>query len=114
MKDLNMNCSASFYFLNEIPYATVPKFYLLDKELSLKAKGLLTILYTLPEKWEYNMKGLSTVTGLSEKIIRNVLKELELLGYVERVKTQDKKGRFIYKYYIQTVPHEYENFISGI
>ena len=101
MKDLNMNGSATFYFRNEIPYATIPKEYLRDKNLSLKAKGLLTIIYTLPELWEYNMKGLSKVTGVSIKVIRTIIKELEDNFYIFRDRKQDKKGRFYYEYIIE-------------
>lgn len=101
MKDLNMNGSATFYFRNEIPYATIPKEYLRDKNLSLKAKGLLTIIYTLPDLWEYNMKGLSKVTGVSIKVLRTIIKELEDNFYIFRDRKQDKKGRFYYEYIIE-------------
>ena len=100
MKDLNLSGSATFFFKNEIPYAAIPKEYLKDKNLSLKAKGLLTIIYTIPEKWEYNMNGLAKITGKSLKVIRPILAELERNYYISRERKQDEKGRFYYEYII--------------
>lgn len=106
-KDLNEAGSAKFYFTNDIPYAAIPKHYLMDVRLSLKGKGLLTIMYSLPEKWEYNMKGLARICKLSIKALRPTIKELETAGYVTRFRKQDLKGRFYYEYFITIEPYEF-------
>lgn len=85
------------------------KYYLKDKKLSMKAKGLLTIIYSLPDEWDYNMKGLSNITALSLKQLRTILKELEFFRYIERQRSQDEKGRFIYNYYIWIEPMEFND-----
>lgn len=92
--------TAQFMFKNKIEYAAIPKEYLKDKNLSIKAKGLLTIIYTLPDEWEYNMKGLQKISNLTEKTTRNLIKEIEEAGYIHISKKQDKKGRFAYTYMI--------------
>lgn len=90
--------TTQFLFKNKIKYATIPKEYLKDKELSIKAKGLLTIIYTLTDEWEYNMKGLQKISNLTEKTLRNLVKEIEYAGYMKIQKTKDKKGRYKYLY----------------
>lgn len=94
------NYTTQFLFKNNLPYAAIPKQYLQNKELSLKAKGLLTIIYTLPEEWNYNMKGLQKISNLTEKTLRKLLDEIINQGYIHRSKQQDKRGRFYYTYII--------------
>lgn len=106
-KDFNEAGTAKFYFTNQIPYAAIPKYYLKDIRLSLKAKGLLTIIYSLPEEWEYNMKGLCRITETTPKVIRPIMKELEMGGYIQRTRKQDLKGRFYYEYWITIEPYEF-------
>lgn len=101
--------TTQFYFKNNITYAAIPKQYLQNKELSLKAKGLLTIIYTLPDEWKYNMKGLQKIANLTEKTLRKLLEEIMQQGYIHRSKQQDKKGRFYYTYLV--FPEQVENNI---
>lgn len=98
--------SASFMYRNEIPYSAIPKKYLSEKKLSLKAKGLLTILYALPEKWDYNMQGLSKIANISIKALRPIINELIEFGYIERLRKQDYKGQFYYEYTIEIEPNQ--------
>lgn len=100
--------TAQFLFKNKIEYAAIPKEYLKDKNLSIKAKGLLTIIYTLPDEWDYNMKGLQKVSNLTEKTTRNLIKEIEEAGYIHISKSQDKKGRFKYTYIVfpESMPND--------
>ena len=94
--------TTQFLFKNKIPYAAIPKEYLFDKELSLKAKGLLTIIYSLTEDWKYNMKGLQKISNTTEKTLRKLIDELITAGYIARFKTHGKKGHFNYNYMIFT------------
>ena len=102
MKGTKQYYTAQFLFKNKIEYAAIPKEYLKDKELSIKAKGLLTIIYTLPEEWDYNMKGLQKISGLTEKSLRTIIHEIEEAGYITIKQMRDKTGRFIYSYWIFT------------
>ena len=83
---------AQFYYARKIEYSTIPNKYLKDKNLSLKAKGLLTIMYALPEEWDYTIQGLQTITGKGEKQITNILKELIEKYYITRTQKRRKKA----------------------
>lgn len=91
--------SNQFYYNNKIPYCSIPRKYLNDKKLSLKAKGLLTILYSIPEEWDYSITGLIQFTGAGEKQITNIIKELIESGYIYRYEERIN-GKFNYKYLI--------------
>ena len=56
-----------------------------DKKLSLKAKGLLSVILSLPEKWDYTTTGLSTLTKENKDTINRILQELEKLNYVKSI-----------------------------
>lgn len=81
-------------------YVVMNNEFLRNKEMSLKAKGLLALCLSLPETWDYSIKGLVAICKESITSVRSSLKELEELGYVSIVKTKDDKGRFIYEYTI--------------
>ena len=57
-----------------------------NKNLTLKAKGLLSLMLSLPEDWNYNMQGLATLSRDGIDSVRSAIKELEHHGYVERHK----------------------------
>lgn len=107
-KDLNCNVKGTkFLFKNKIPYTSIPKYFLIDQKLSLKAKGLLAILYSLPEEWDYSVKGLCNITACGEKQITSTLKELIETHYIERLCRKDKRGRFYWEYIIDLAPKTY-------
>ena len=83
-------------------YQILPTEFLKDKKLGLKTKGLLTIMYSLPNDWDYTMQGLCTVTGEGITAIRNCVTELELNGYLTRKQTRNEKGKFEYIYIVRT------------
>ena len=65
-----------------------------DKELSMKDRGVLCTLFSLPDGWEFSVAGLSSIVpdgvdSISKSIIR-----LEELGYIQRTKTRDENGKF--------------------
>ena len=53
-------------------------YHLRDKNLSLKAKGLLSFMLSLPENWNYSLNGLCAKSKEQETVIKNTLKELKL------------------------------------
>ena len=91
---------AQFLFKNKMEYTTIPKEYLRDKNLSIKAKGLLTIIYSLPDEWEYSIKGLAKTANLTEKTLSNILREIIEEGYIWRDQLKDSRGRFYYTYLV--------------
>lgn len=81
--------------------------HLQDINLSLRAKGMMSIMLSLPTDWKFSKKGLATISGESEHIIDNVLKELTNNGYLTITKILPKKengGRITYQYDIYENP----------
>ncbi|MEI3259720.1 MAG: helix-turn-helix domain-containing protein [Faecalimonas umbilicata] len=76
-----------------------------DKELTLKAKGLLSIMLSLPDEWNYNLKGLATLSKDGIDSVRSALKELEYHGYVERHRIRSENGCYTdIEYIVREVP----------
>lgn len=69
-------------------YTVMGNYHLRDKELSLKAKGLLSIMLSLPDGWNFSTQGLTTLSSDGETAIRSTLKELEQKGYLKRNKVR--------------------------
>jgi hypothetical protein len=69
-------------------YTVMGNYHLRDKELSLKAKGLLSIMLSLPDGWNFSISGLSTLSSDGESAVRATLKELENNGYLKRNKVR--------------------------
>ena len=67
--------------------------HLRNKELTLKAKGLLSQMLSLPEDWDYTLAGLSHINREKIDAIREAVKELEKAGYIVRSRERDEKGR---------------------
>lgn len=63
-----------------------------DKRLSLKARGLLVTMLSLPEEWNYTVEGLSVILKEGQSCIKGVLKELEDGGYLVRKQTREENG----------------------
>ena len=64
-----------------------------DRTLSAKAKGLLAEMLSLPESWDYTLKGLTYLFSDGLDSVRQGIKELEEHGYVVRERKRDEKGR---------------------
>lgn len=65
-------------------YTTMSNFHLRDRNLSLKAKGLLSLMLSLPEDWDYSVKGLEQICKETKDTINGILNELEENGYLTR------------------------------
>ena len=81
-------------------YTTMSNHHLRNMEISLKAKGLLSVMLSLPDNWDYTIKGLSIINKEGLDSIRSTIHELEMAGYVERKRTRDPRGRFHTSEYI--------------
>lgn len=66
--------------------------HLRNKNLSLKAKGLLCLMLSLPDEWDYSTKGLAYICKEGVDSIANTVKELELNGYIVRKRIRNKRG----------------------
>ena len=75
-------------------YTVMSNYHLRDKRLSLKAKGLLSQMLSLPEDWDYTLAGLCYINRESKDAIRTAIRELEQAGYIRRRQTTDRGGKF--------------------
>lgn len=89
-------------------YTVMSNYHLQDRSLSFKAKGLLSFMLSLPEDWDYSMKGLVAVSKENLKAIRTILNELKEHGYLEINQTRGEKGYYKYEYIIREIPLDIE------
>ena len=67
--------------------------FLRDKNLSLKAKGILSLMLSLPPGWEFSEAGLTAICKEGKDSVHSALKELESCGYIMRERVRNEKGR---------------------
>ena len=87
-------------------YTVMSNYHLRDKNLSYKAKGLLSFMLSLPDNWDYSMRGLEKISKENIKAIRTILQELEKNKYLVRTRKQGEYGRFYYDYSIYETPYD--------
>lgn len=85
-------------------YTVMANHHLRNKELSLKAKGLMSLMLSLPPTWDYSIGGLVAICKESHTSIRSALKELEKSEYLIRRRINGEKGHFIYEYTLYEIP----------
>ncbi|MDR1775110.1 MAG: helix-turn-helix domain-containing protein, partial [Actinomycetes bacterium] len=76
-------------------YTVMSNHHLRNIELTLKAKGLLSQMLSLPEDWDYTLAGLATINRESIDAIRTAVWELERAGYIERRQGRDARGKMV-------------------
>lgn len=86
-------------------YTVMSNHHLRDRNLSYKAKGLLSFMLSLPDDLDYSLAGLCSISKESRDGIRSILKELQEHHYVEIEKVRGYKGYFEYNYLIYEIPH---------
>ena len=74
-------------------YTVMSNYHLRDKNLTLKAKGLLSLILSLPEDWNYTTRGLAAICKEGVDSIGATLRELESAGYLTRHRLRDRSGR---------------------
>ena len=74
-------------------YTVMSNYHLRDKEISLKAKGLLSMMLSLPEDWDYTMKGLARICKDGIDSISGGIRELEAHGYLIRERIRNENGQ---------------------
>ena len=86
-------------------YTVMSNHHLRNKDLSLKAKGLLSQMLSLPDDWDYTLKGLAYINKEGVDAIRTAVRELEKEGYIKRRQTRDKSGKLsVTEYTIYEIP----------
>ena len=73
-------------------YTVMSNYHLRDKTISFKAKGLLSLMLSLPEDWDYTLAGLARISLEGKDAIRAAVVELEKAGYVTRSRVRNEKG----------------------
>ena len=74
-------------------YTVMCNHHLKNRALSLKAKGLLSLMLSLPDDWDYTLKGLAHISLESIDAIRKAIGELENEGYITRSRERDEQGK---------------------
>ena len=85
-------------------YTVMSNYHLKDANMSFKAKGLLSMMLSLPDDWDYSIKGIISISKENKTSIQSTLKELEENKYLKRTKKQNEKGQFGYIYDIYEKP----------
>lgn len=88
-------------------YTIMSNTHLQEKEMSLKAKGLLSLMLSLPENWDYSILGLCSLCVENETAIKTALKELKNFGYLvvtKKMPNETASGRIEYEYNIFEQP----------
>ena len=81
-------------------YSVMSNYHLRDENLTLKAKGLLSQMLSLPDGWDYTLTGLAQINREGKDAIRTAVQELEQAGYIIRRQTHDSAGNFAGNEYI--------------
>ena len=87
-------------------YSIISNDILRRKDLSLKAKGLISLILSLPDSWDLTVNGLVEIVKESKNTVYSILKELNKLGYVERNRIVDSSGKVLkWELLIYEKPH---------
>lgn len=98
-------------------YTVMSNKHLRDKDLSLKAKGLLSVVLSLPEDWDYSISGLVSICKESETSVKSALDELKEHGYLiitKKMPNETKTGRYEYIYDFYEDPQKQEGKKQGV
>lgn len=87
-------------------FTVMSNYHFQDKGISLKAKGLLGLMLSLPSNWDYSVNGLVAIVKENKAAVQSALKELEEHKYLKRTRVQDETGRFDYIYDIYEKPYD--------
>lgn len=88
-------------------YTVMSNHHLRDKRLGLKAKGLLSVILSLPDDWDYSIGGLAVICDTGKDAIRAAIRELEKAGYISRKRLKGEGGQFGgNQYIIREIPVE--------
>lgn len=95
-------------------YTVVDNTFIRDMNLSMKAKGLMLLMLSLPPEWDYSVAGLAAICKEGMTAIRGALKELEEAGYLRRERRNSEKGYFVYEYILTEIPQPYNGNLHTV
>lgn len=75
-------------------FTVMSNYHFKEKKMSLKSKGLLSLMLSLPEDWDYSVSGLATLSKDGKDSVMSALGELEKFGYLTRTRLTNSKGQF--------------------
>jgi hypothetical protein len=88
-------------------FTVMSNYHFKEKKMSLKAKGLLSLMLSLPDDWDYSIAGLATLSKDGKDSVMSALGELEKFGYLDRTRLTNDKGQFAgVEYNIYEEPQE--------
>lgn len=93
-------------------YSVMANFHFRDRNLSWKAKGILSNMLSLPDDWDYSLAGLEKLASDGETSTRSAIKELERKGYLERKPIREKGRITDWEYIIFEKPKEENQVIE--
>lgn len=96
-------------------YTVMSNHHFQEKNMSLKAKGLLSLMLSLPDSWDYSIAGLVSICSENETSIKSALKELRQFGYLEinkRYPDQSSSGRIEYEYLVYEQPKNIQDTLK--
>lgn len=85
-------------------YTVMSNQHLRDQALSLSARGLMSMMLSLPDDWDFSIAGLSTLCKEGAQVIRRCLAEMEKAGYLTRKRVNSGNGHFAYEYTLTEYP----------
>ena len=75
-------------------FTVMSNYHFKERTMSLKAKGLLSLMLSLPDDWDYSVSGLTTLSKDGKDGVMTALAELEKFGYLTRTRLVNDKGQF--------------------
>lgn len=95
-------------------YTVMSNYHFKEKDMSLKAKGLLSLMLSLPEDWDYSIDGLAKLSKDGKDSVMSALAELEKFNYLIRTQTKDENGKFAgYDYDVYEEPYTEKPFTEN-
>ena len=95
-------------------YTVMSNHHLKDRTLTLKSKGLLSMMLSLPDEWNYTTRGLAAICREGVDSIGAALKELETHGYIRRTQLRDEKGKITYVQYVMDCMKDNTTYVRNI
>ena len=95
-------------------YTVMSNHHLKDRTLTLKSTGLLSMMLSLPDEWNYTTRGLAAICRDGVDSIGAALKELETHGYIRRTQLRDEKGKITDVQYVMDCMKDNTTYVRNI
>ena len=95
-------------------YTVMSNHHLKDRTLTLKSNGLLSMMLSLPDEWNYTTRGLAAICREGVDSIGAALKELETHGYIRRTQLRDEKGKITDVQYVMDCMKNNTSYVRNI